>query len=117
MHATRLRYLALSFVFAMVATIAWAQDATPGLTGSKWRGTTSNGSAHEVSFLDGGQLRFTTLGQKDDSQGTWEQRGPVVTFEVNRFSRWSGTLQGDTLEGSARNPSGATWTWKLLRAP
>ena len=110
--------LAIAFVACLLATVASAQQATPaGLAGTAWRGTASNGSAHEITFLDGGRLRFATLGQQGETQGTWEQRGEVVSFEVNRYSQWSGTLNGDTMEGSARNPTGAAWTWKLNRAP
>jgi hypothetical protein len=114
-HPVRRSALGIAMIVVVLGTMASAQESTPGLAGTTWRGTTSNGSAHEISFLDGGQIRFTTLGQKDETRGTWEQRGPVVSFEVNRYSRWSGTLGGDTMEGSARNSTGATWTWKLVR--
>jgi hypothetical protein len=89
-----------------------------GLAGSTWQGTTSDGNAVEIVFESDGRLRYITLGRKrDESPGDWDQKGAVVVFDVNRYSRWSGLLRGDTMEGSASNVQGDKWTWKLLRAP
>ncbi len=89
-----------------------------GLTGSTWQGTTSDGDAVEIVFEADGRLRYIRLGRKrDESPGDWDQKGAVVVFGVNRYSRWSGLIRGDTMEGSASNVQGDKWTWKLLRAP
>jgi hypothetical protein len=72
----------------------------------------------EIVFEAEGRLRHIRLGGKRiESPGGWDQKGAVVTFDVNRYSRWSGLLRGDTMEGSASNVQGERWTWKLLRAP
>ena len=89
-----------------------------GLAGTTWQGTTSDGEAVEIVFEAEGQLRYVKLGRKrDESPGEWDQKGPVVVFDVNRYSRWSGLIRGDTIEGSASNRQGDKWTWKLLRSP
>jgi hypothetical protein len=89
-----------------------------GLAGTTWQGTTSDGDAIEVVFQADGRLRYTPIGSKrGESDGGWHQKGAVVVFDVNQYSRWSGVVRGDTIEGSASNVQGVKWTWKLLRAP
>lgn len=84
------------------------------LAGTTWQGEGFDG-AITFDFLAGGTLRYTT----DDStytNGTWQQDGNMVSFEMNaRFAEWSGRIDATRMAGSAHNSAGRRWNWQATR--
>ncbi len=95
--------------------------SSSGLAGSLWKGTDSDGDDFSFRFLPDGSVEVIRYDPKQDREvsnknATWKLTGSQVYVEINsKFSEYTGTLSGDTLEGSAKNIKGRNWTWKLKR--
>lgn len=94
-----------------------ATDAVPDLAGSTWAGTDSDGDAYVYRFEAGGQYAFTSpSGSYQDPGDTWSQSGDQVTMSTSGgYATYTGTIQGDTVSGTASNISGHSWTWTADR--
>lgn len=46
--------------------------------------------------------------------GRWQQQGDQITFDINGFSRWVGTLSAHGMSGTAATGM-SRWVWKALR--
>jgi hypothetical protein len=84
------------------------------LDSTTWRGENLEGEI-TLSFLVGGILRYTTS-NGTYSNGTWQQAGNAVTFEMNsRFAEYSGRIRGTRMSGTGQNRAGRSWDWQATR--
>jgi hypothetical protein len=50
--------------------------------------------------------------------GSWKQEGDTVRMEMNNhYSDYEGKIQGEVIAGNAKNVTGKTWTWRVVRQP
>ena len=85
------------------------------LTGTTWAGKSLDGLDQTIRFLADGKLTITRAGRTID-KATWTQDGTRVSWEVNdRYSEYTGTRTGDTMDVSAHNKAGKMWTTTLTR--
>jgi len=85
------------------------------LAGTTWEGTDSHGSFYVFHFQPDGALHYTNP-NGNWRKATWKQDGASVYFETNdRYSEYSGTIDGDRMSGSARNRPGHQWTFQVER--
>jgi hypothetical protein len=68
-----------------------------------------------LKFLENGELQYTDNGYLR-SGGSWRQNGALVIFEMNQgFAKYTGGIDGDRMEGQARNEKGLRWRWSVKR--
>ncbi|HMP57931.1 MAG TPA: hypothetical protein PKD86_01150 [Gemmatales bacterium] len=85
------------------------------LEGTTWRGVDSDGDEYTLRFLPDGALQADTP-QGRKAQASWKITGDEVYFQFNnRYSEYRGRLRGDTMEGTAENVRGRTWTWRFRK--
>jgi hypothetical protein len=89
------------------------------LAGSRWNGTGSDGRAMTLSLRPDGQFDYTTDGrQRDTTPGndSWIQVGSTLILRPNdAYATYTGVVNGTTYRGTARNVTGATWTFSFTR--
>ena len=84
------------------------------LDSTTWQGANYEGEI-TLEFLVGGILRYTT-GNGTFSNGTWQQDGNAVTFEMNsHFADWTGRIRGTRMSGTGQNRAGRRWDWQATR--
>ena len=98
-----------------------AQAAPPAddLGGSTWAIDYAEAGAGPTETI---RVRFALSGEVEQmlssgpgrAMGRWQQQGAQVSFDINGFSRWAGTLSGRDMSGTAA--TGTTrWVWKATR--
>ncbi len=80
------------------------------LAGTTWSFRTTLNSRFTLRFEKGGSLTYTSDGGST-AKGTWEQKGPAVSWEINKYSQYKGTIKGRQMTGSATNRDGRAWMW------
>ena len=67
-----------------------------------------------VTFHQDGTL---DLVGRTTGKGTWKQNGNSISFQVNEYSEWTGTVTADgkAISGRISNKAGQTGTWKAVR--
>jgi hypothetical protein len=99
----------------MPAPPAVATEVRP-LEGTVWTGTMF-GREQTFEFRPAGVMRYAAGAQTYDN-GRWVQNGAQVAIDTNdHYADYSGTIEGDTMSGTARNKRGLTWVWSLARRP
>lgn len=100
---------------------ASAESAAPALPkgieleGTTWAGPDSDGTPWSFTYKPGGALHYSLAGSEQDS-GTWKQHGSKVIMETNdHYADFTGTIEGNTITGSAHNRAGKAWTWVAER--
>lgn len=89
--------------------------AKSALLGTRWKGTDSENRLYEFIFDKDGVLEYISPTGKFRN-GTWKQEANVVRMEMNNhYSDYEGTISGEAISGNARNVTGKTWTWQVLR--
>lgn len=97
-----------------IVPIAVPQGPTDTLLATTWQGEGLEGSI-TFEFLADGVLRYTTS-DSSYTNGTWEQRGNRISFEMNsRFAEWTGRIDRTRMAGSAHNSAGRQWNWQASR--
>ncbi len=90
---------------------AQAQRFRGSLEGTRWTTRCSiPETPTEMEFLPGGVLRYVELGNSIDRGATWRQSGNAVTITINDWAVYTGTVSGQAISGTAKNPK-ASWTW------
>jgi len=90
-------------------------SAAGGLESTVWAGTDSDGDYYVFRFNRGGLLQCTNS-TSTNTTGTWRQDGSRVILSIsNGYSTYTGTLAGDTIEGTATNKAKHTWRWSVKK--
>ena len=85
------------------------------LEATAWAVTDSDGGSYIFEFGRGGKLSFTSS-SGTSGVGTWRQVGDTIRIEVNReFVEYSGTIEGQRMEGQAKNKRGREWRWRGVK--
>lgn len=97
-------------------TGATAQPAAPSVQqveGTVWAGTDSDGDYYVYRFNANGLFGYTSPQRSfDGPTNTWSQAADQVTMSTdNGYSTYLGTIEGDTISGTASNRRGQSWTW------
>jgi hypothetical protein len=92
-----------------------------GLIGRAWEGTNevprSPDNLFIFEFRPGGIVHYYS-NSSDASNGTWVQKGRVITFEMNgHFVDYEGTIDANAMKGTAHNKNGENWTWSVSTDP
>jgi hypothetical protein len=100
-------------------SVEFRQTATE-LAGTAWVGI--DGPLGRVTFLfeRGGVLQYTYPNGQIYRNGTWEQRGNVLYFEVNeKFREYRARIGRDVVSGASWNRAGQNWqtTLTLAKSP
>ncbi|MBI2808851.1 MAG: hypothetical protein HYX68_28035 [Planctomycetes bacterium] len=85
-----------------------------GLAGTTWIGRLYS-EGERVTFHAGGTLTYG-FGKGGGSPGTWHFVGNHLHFEINKWSEYRVTVQGDIIQGSGWNKSGQKCQPFLRRA-
>lgn len=97
-----------------IVPITVPQGPADTLLGTTWVGEGLDG-AIIFEFAASGVLRYSTA-DNSYSNGTWQQQGNAVSFEMNaRFAEWSGRIEATRMTGSAHNSAGRRWNWQATR--
>jgi len=73
------------------------------------------GASYHFEFRPGGLLRYQSNGKTYDN-GRWVQTGTKVAIDMNdHYADYDGTIEGDSISGTAHNKPGASWTWSITR--
>jgi hypothetical protein len=89
--------------------------AVPPLAETTWAVTNSLGNSFTFTFEKDGTLTYTT---RDGTyrNGKWKQTDKSIYIEMNdKYAEHNGEINGDTIEGTASNVKGVTWTWKMTK--
>jgi len=93
------------------APLAPPQRFSGALEGTRWTARASIPDAPtSLEFLPGGVLRYVELGNVIETGAVWRQSGNTVTITQNNWAEYTGTINGETIAGNAKNPR-ASWTW------
>ncbi len=85
----------LAFVFLLMsAGAAQEKVATKSVEGTKWL---FNGTETTVEFLKDGKFHFSNLKEQN---GFWKQEGKSITVNVNDFTLYKFTIDGDRMTGT-----------------
>lgn len=71
-----------------------------------------------MHFNADGTFTYTNTGVADDPSHneTWKLEGMKITMSFNDgFAIRQGLLDDDTMNGSASNTKGETWTWTMTK--
>ena len=84
------------------------------LSGTSWSGNETLPGYDRLSFRfnQGGQA--VMMDNDGNSQGSWNQTGTNVTLTFGDVV-YSGTIQGNRIQGTARNGRGQQWNWSVGR--
>ncbi len=83
-----------------------------GLPGSTWIGTETLAGYGELSFKFGENNDVSMIDKDGTTQGTWKQAGKNVTLNFGKKITYIGTLEGDTIKGTATN-EGKNWDFTV----
>jgi hypothetical protein len=97
-----------------------AGDTTPSidLTGTSWAVIDSAGRTYDLEFMVDGRLEISQTDPNPNRLpcSIWRQAGEAVYLNVfSGSSTWDGRIDGNTMQGSAQNYSGSSWTWTATR--
>jgi hypothetical protein len=87
---------------------------TVDLTGTSWAATDNTGGTYDMTFLEGGRLDIKEVAPHPTQMpcSNWQQNGNMVYLKVNYWTLdWQGQVDGSSMQGSAQNGSGFSWTW------
>ena len=94
--------------------VAPVEETFVVLDSTRWVGANTQG-AITFEFLIGGILRYTTSNGVF-TNGTWQQAGSTVTFELNsRYAEYTGQIRGTRMSGTWQNRAGVRATWEATR--
>jgi len=96
----------------------FADPDPASLYGTTWSGQESDGYTLTVHFNADGTFTYANTGVADDPSHneTWKFEGMKITMSFNDgFAIRQGLLDGDTMNGSASNTKGETWTWTMTK--
>jgi hypothetical protein len=88
-----------------------ANGGVPTIAGTIWSVTESNGDRREFQFLLNGHLAYT---KQDGSVATfaWSQKVDAIDLWLGKNEiEYTGRVTGGRMQGTAKNSTGATWTW------
>jgi hypothetical protein len=106
-------WLALMVTLAPVAP-AQAPNGEK-LEATAWAVADSDGGSYVFNFGRGGKISFTSS-SGTSGLGTWSRDGSTIHIEVSRgFVKYSGTVEGQRMEGRAKNRRGREWQWWGVR--
>jgi hypothetical protein len=116
------QFVAYLTVFSLISVLACQSisNITPTVTsltnaqnleGTTWSGIDSGGKSFVYEFLPEGVLKYTTEAGTF-TQGSWEQDGKLVYFEMNdKYAENEGVISGNLMTGNGWNQAGYKWTW------
>ena len=96
----------------------FADPDPKSLYGTTWSGSDSTGDPLIVNFAADGTFTYVNTGVPDDSTHgeSWKLEGMKITLSFNDgFAIYQGLLDDDTMNGSASNTKGETWTWTMTK--
>lgn len=96
----------------------FADPDPTSLYGTTWKGKDSTGDPLIVNFAADGSFTYINTGVPDDSTHaeTWKLEGMKITLSFNDgFAIYQGLLDDDTMNGSATNTKGQSWTWTMTK--
>ena len=76
------------------------------VTGTSWEGSDGTLGFVRVTFEPNGVLCYVYKNGQTIRTATWQQQGGVVTFVINNFRHFRGTINNDTLAGDSWNQAG-----------
>ncbi|MEO6115191.1 MAG: hypothetical protein ABIP33_02305 [Pseudolysinimonas sp.] len=88
------------------------------LYNTTWSGSESDGYILTVHFAADGTFTYTNTGVPDDPSHneTWKLEGMKITMSFNDdFAIRQGLLDDNTMNGSASNTKGESWTWTMTK--
>ncbi|MBX7053878.1 MAG: hypothetical protein K1X36_02905 [Pyrinomonadaceae bacterium] len=112
----KLKVLFLSSVLIASAAIAGIAQtmSQPSISDSYWVGYDLDG-VMTFNFEKGGILSYR-YGGNSFRNGTWTQKGDVITFETNkRYRVFNGKLTDQTITGTSTNEADKTWETTMYR--
>ena len=106
---------------AVVAGQTIAASEVPDLAGTRWTGSMvwDDGARYETTmeFRPDGVLVYAYDGRTFDN-GRWIQNERLVTFHTNAYyAIYSGLSDGQRLEGTSYNQTGASGRFSFTRSP
>ena len=96
----------------------YADPDPASLYGTTWSGPESDGYVLTVHFDADGTFTYTNTGVPDDPSHneTWKLEGMKITMLFNDgYAIRQGLLDDDTMNGSASNKKGESWTWTMTK--
>ena len=94
----------------------------PPNPGGGLAGTTWNGNETGLEGFDRLSFQFNANGQATMTdaagveRGTWSQAGNNITINFGGGGVvYTGTLQGNRIQGTARNAANKQWNWSVTR--
>jgi len=89
------------------------------LTGTEWtiRYSNSDGNMeYGLLFHENGRLENHHPNEATPENDKWEQTGRTVIMKINdAYVTYTGTINGNAIEGSAVNIKKNSWKWKAVR--
>jgi opacity protein-like surface antigen len=71
---------------------------------------------YDITFLAGGKLSNSHPNDTTPDNDSWEQNGTTVTLYFNNsYATYTGTIEGNSISGTASNVAGSTWEWSAVR--
>lgn len=89
------------------------------LRGSAWEGKLFNMECRITFEPDGSATYQSNRGGKGGKEGTgkWTLIEDRVTFDVNNYSQHHATISQNVMDGSSKNQTGMTGSFRLTRVP
>jgi hypothetical protein len=81
---------------------------------NRWDDESADAPPFKAVFHEDGSLTYY-WGDTPAATGSWKRTGSTVEFDINDFSFWEGTLEGDRMSGTVYNESGLTGKWIAIR--
>ena len=96
-------------------TLHQETTAPSPVSDSTWNGVDSDGARWTVVLHQNGTLTYSGA---SSGTGHWalNDNGYTVTLEINNYSRWTSTIDGNTMFGNGDNISGQQWTFTATRS-
>lgn len=69
----------------------------------------------QVRFAANGDVQQVLTSGPGRALGRWELQHDQITFDINGFSRWAGTVSAQGMSGTATTTT-TRWLWKAVRA-
>ena len=75
------------------------------LRGTTWLGKSFSDNS-QFTFHHDGTLTYSRKGAKSGSKGSWKLVGNKLSYDVNQYSFFHGTVEGDVIQGTTSNKAG-----------
>jgi len=110
---TKFVIILLSVFTFYSCSILHSSIVTPNITNTTWHYVDED-KEYDITFAENGKLINTNPADTTPENDTWEQKGNTIKFYFNdKYVKYTGTIQGNTITGSAKNSVNKTWDFKM----